>query len=256
MSIYSLLAPFYDAMNSEVDYEAWADYYSKTIKTHEVSPTSLVLDLGCGTGGVTVPLAMRGYDMTGVDLSPEMLTVARERAEQAGLSDKILFLLQDMTAFELYGTVEAAVCALDGLNHLPTTAELEKTFRLVHNYLSPDGLFLFDMNTPYKFRTVYGERAYLFENDGVFCAWQNYHREKSGICDFMITLFEEQKDGSYLRHEARERERAYAHRTVVSLLEKTGFELISAESNFDGAPVTPTTERIFYTARAKKGTPA
>jgi SAM-dependent methyltransferase len=253
MSIYSLLAPFYDAMNSEVDYNALAEYCQRTLEKHEVSPTSLVLDLGCGTGAVTIPLAKRGYDMIGIDLSPEMLTVARERAEKEGLTDSILFLLQDMTDFELYGTVEATVCALDGLNHLTSTADLEKTFRLVHNYLSPDGLFLFDMNTPYKFRTVYGDRAYLFEQDGAFCAWQNYYREKQRLCDFVITLFEEQEDGSYLRHEAAERERAYTHTTVLSLLKKTGFELISAVGDLDGSPVTPTTERIYYTARAKKG---
>ncbi len=253
MSIYSLLAPFYDAMNSEVNYEAWSRYYDKTIRRYEVSRTSLVLDLGCGTGGMTIPLASLGYDMTGVDLSPEMLTVARSRAEEAGFSKEILFLLQSMTSFELYGTVEAIVCGLDGINHLLSTEDVEKTFRLVHNYLSPDGLFLFDVNTPYKFETVYGDRAYLFENAGVFCAWQNYYRKSKRLCDFQITLFEEQPNGCYMRHEALEQERAYAHRTLLQLLEKTGFEVIATESDMDGSPVTPTSERIYYTARAKKG---
>ena len=121
-SIYSLLAPFYDAINGSVDYEKWADFYVSEFRRYEKTKTSLVLDLGCGTGSMTLALARRGYDMTGVDNCPEMLDAAQKRSMREGFYGKILYLCQDMTAFELYGTVDAVVCCLDGMNHLTTTS--------------------------------------------------------------------------------------------------------------------------------------
>ncbi len=250
--MYSLLAPVYDRLNREVDHEAWADYYDREIKTHERGKTSLVLDLGCGTGSLTLAMDARGYDMTGLDGNPDMLTVARERAERSGCGDRMLFLCQDMTDFELYGTVEAVVSSLDCINHLLSSDEVKDCFALVHNYLSPDGLFLFDINSPYKFKTVYGDRSYLFEDKTGFCAWQNAYREKSGICDFSITLFTKEKNGTYRRHDAVSRERMYTVRQIKRWLREAGFELLTLAGGLDGHPMTSTDERIFITARAVK----
>ena len=145
--IYDLLAPFYDKYNGDIDYCAWADFIERIIKKHSDGVnTELVLDLGCGTGRMTVELARRGYDMTGVDYSPEMLDMARVRAEREGFSDSILWLCQDMTEFELYGTVDAAVCCLDCMNHLTDVKSFYKCLDLVRNYLVPNGLFIFDVN--------------------------------------------------------------------------------------------------------------
>ena len=118
-----------------------------------------------GTGTLTEILSERGYDMTGVDASPEMLSVARERC-----SENTLLLCQNMCAFELYGTVGAVTCCLDSLNYLLEDGDLQKCFATVHNYLDPDGLFLFDMNTPYKFRNVYADNAYVLEDELVYQA--------------------------------------------------------------------------------------
>ena len=250
--MYSLLSPVYDRLNGDVDHEAWADYYISEIRRYERGRTVLVLDMGCGTGSLTLPFARRGYDMTGLDANPDMLTVARDRAEREGLSDRILWLLQDMTDFELYGTVEAVVSSLDCVNHLLTPRDVKACFSLVHNYLSPDGLFLFDVNSPHKFRTVYGERAYLFEDKSGFCAWQNAFREKSGICDFAVTLFQRERDGRYVRRDSFSRERMYSLKSLARYLKETGFELLSVSGGFDGHPACDTDMRLFFTARAVK----
>lgn len=250
-NIYTLLAPFYDAMNGDVDYAKWADFYESELRRYEKGKTSLVLDLGCGTGSMTKTLAQRGYDMTGIDYSPEMLDIARRRAEKEGISD-ILWLCQDMTDFELYGTVEAVVSTLDCVNHITDKDALFQCFSLVHNYLSPDGLFLFDVNSPYKFETVYGDRAYLFEDENAFCAWQNCYRKRSGLCDFYITLFEKQPDGTYLRREEWQREKMYSEKTLRRLLTATGFEVLSVSGDLDGRAPVRTDERLYFTARCIK----
>ena len=125
--IYDLLAPFYDKFNGDINYSEWADFIEKIIEKHYSGKPELVLDLGCGTGSMTIELAKRGYDMTGIDYSAEMLDVARNRAINAKLSDKMLWLMQDMRSFELYGTVDVAVCCLDGINHLTGNGDLDKT---------------------------------------------------------------------------------------------------------------------------------
>ena len=132
--IYDIIAPAYDKINGEVDYVAWADFFEAVIEKHATAKPELVLDIGSGTGSMTLELAKRGYDMTGVDSSCEMLDIARERADRAGLSDKMLWLMQDMTEFELYGTVDLTVSCLDCINHL-NSRELDKCLNLVHNYL-------------------------------------------------------------------------------------------------------------------------
>ena len=198
--IYDLLAPIYDRVNGDIDYSAWADFVEENIKRYNPDmKTELVLDLGCGTGKMTLELARRGYDMTGVDLSAEMLDIARNSAERAGLSDKMLWLLQDITEFELYGTVELAVSCLDTLNHLTSQKELKKCLSLVHNYLVPDGLFLFDINGKHKFEKIYADNSYIIEEEGTVCIWQNSYNPKTRLCDFYITLFEEGDDGRYSR---------------------------------------------------------
>ena len=127
--IYDLLAPFYDKFNGDINYTDWADFIEEIIKReYRMGRPELVLDLGCGTGSMTLELAKRGYDMTGVDYSSEMLDIARERGENEGFSGKILWLLQDMREFELYGTVDTAVCCLDGINHLTKKEIFKHTY--------------------------------------------------------------------------------------------------------------------------------
>ena len=251
--IYDLLAPIYDRVNGEIDYSAWADFVEENIRRYNPNMTTeLVLDLGCGTGKMTLELARRGYDMTGVDLSSEMLDIARCAAEREGLSDKMLWLLQDITEFELYGTVELCVSCLDTINHLTSPKELKKCLSLVHNYLVPDGLFLFDINGKRKFEEIYADNSYVMEEENSVCVWQNSYNPKTKLCDFFITLFEEDEDGKYNRYDELQTERMYTLRSIKSALAECGFEFLGAYSDFDFNEATDDSERIYISARCKK----
>ena len=250
--LYDLLAPFYDRINGELDYVSWADFIEEIVKREYKGTPELWLDLGCGTGRMTLELARRGCDMTGVDSSPEMLDAARCRAEEEGLSENLLLLCQDMREFELYGTVDVAVSCLDCINHLTKPSDLEKCLRLVHNYLSPDGLFIFDVNGKYKFENIYSDRAYVMEEDGGVCIWQNDYNPRTRICDFYITLMEECEDGRYERYDERGRERMYTLRQLNRALTSLGFEFVGAYSDFDFNTASDEDERIYIVARCKK----
>ena len=251
--IYGLLAPFYDKFNGDIDYSAWADFIEKIIeREYSMGKPELVLDLGCGTGSMTLELARRGYDMTGIDISAEMLDIARDRAYEAGIGSDILWLEQDMREFELYGTVDTAVCCLDGINHLTGRGDLDKTLKLVHNYLIPNGLFIFDVNGKYKFENIYADETYAMENDDATCIWQNYYNEKSKTCDFYITLFREREDGLYERSDEIQREKMYTLRSLKSALQRNSLEFIGAYSDFEFTPASDDSERIYVVARCKK----
>lgn len=251
--IYDLIAPIYDKVNGDVDYSLWADFIEKVIKKeYKNGSAELVLDLGCGTGRMAIELAKRGYDMTGVDYSVEMLDIAREAADREGLSGKMLWLCQDITEFELYGTVDVTVSCLDTLNHLTEPGELAKCFSLVHNYLVPGGLFIFDVNGKHKFEHVYGKEAYVIEDESSFCVWQNFYNEKSRLCDFYITLFEENEEGAYKRYDEEQRERMYTLRSLKKQLKDNGFELIGAYSDFDFCEGSDENDRIYLAARCIK----
>lgn len=248
--IYDLLAPFYDAINADISYSDWADFIEKIFNKECKSRPELVLDLGCGTGKMTLELASRGYDMTGIDISAEMLDMAREQAEIGGYD--ILWLSQDMREFELYGTVDSAVSCLDCINHLTKPSDVKKTFDLMHNYLIPDGIFVFDINGKAKFENIYADRSYVMEEDGGVCIWQNYYDKKTKLCDFYITLFEECSDGRYERYDDEQRERMYTVSEMRKMLLASGFEFIGAYSDFDFNEATDNSDRIYIAARCKK----
>ena len=249
--IYDLIAPIYDRVNGELDYSKWADFLVECSKKHSDVKPELVLDLGCGTGRMTLELARRGYDMTGVDYSPEMLDIARTRAAEQGI-DNVLWLCQDFTALDLYGTVDLAVSCLDCINHLTTTAELKEALALVHNFLVPDGLFIFDINGRKKFETTYSDRAYVFDGEDGICIWQNNYNPSTRICDFYITYMEDDGDGKYERYDEMQSERMYTLRAMNSALKSLGFIPLAAYSDFDFTNATDDDERIYIVAKCKK----
>ena len=248
--IYDLLAPYYDAINADIDYSKWADFIESILNKECKSRPELVLDLGCGTGKMTLELASRGYDMTGIDYSPEMLDIARDEAEKGG--HDILWLCQDMREFELYGTVDAAVCCLDCINHLECEEDLDKCFDLVHNYLIPDGIFIFDINGRFKFENVYADNTYAMEEDGGMCVWENYYDSDSKICDFYITLFKECSDGRYERYDETQSERMYTLEEIKYALKKNNLEFINAFGDFVFTPGNDECERIYIVAKCRK----
>ena len=257
---YRALARVYDRLNAEIDYEGWADFVESCFARYLKEKPELLLDLACGTGSMTLALAARGYDMIGVDGSMDMLSVASERAYERDVPSPLL-LLQDMRAFELYGTVGAVTCCLDSVNYLLSERDVRACFACVHNYLDPDGLFLFDVNTPYKFRHVYGDNAYILEDEwtdgegrtqSAFCGWQNCFDADTGICEFELSVFEQKEDGSYDRADETQRERCYDESTLRALLEDTGFEWIGTFGDWQFSAPDETCERWYIVARCKK----
>lgn len=246
--LYAALWANYDKLNSETDYEGWADFICALFQRHAAIPVTSVLDLACGTGSMTFALRRRGYDMTALDLSPEMLCCAREKADECGAAD-VLWLCQDMRSFELYGTVSAVVCCLDGINHLTGAGDLDRCLSLVHNYLEPGGLFVFDVNTPKKFREFYGNNDYILEDDGVLCCWQNQYDARRQICTFTLSVFEENEDGMWSRTDTVQRERCYNRKKLVQSLEKAGFSVQGIYTGFAMETETESAHRWYIAAR-------
>lgn len=247
---YSSLASAYDLLNADFDYSAYARFIDKEIKAN-LSDASLVLDLACGTGKITFELNSLGYDMTGVDLSPNMLSVARDYAYQNGI-ENVLWLCQNMTELELYGTVDACSCCLDSINYLTRLSDVEKCFLLVHNYLIPNGIFIFDVNSEYRFNEVYGNNDYILENDGTLCAWHNEYNKKSRICKFYLSIFEENEDGLYERSDEVQREKCYSYKQISNALKKTGFEILGAYGDLNKKEIESCDEKWYFVARCIK----
>lgn len=216
MEAYTGFAKVYETFMDNVPYELWCDRICGILHAHGIWD-GLVLDLGCGTGTMTRLLKDRGYDMIGVDLSAEMLEIAREH-EDAG----ILYLQQDMREFELYGTVRAIICICDSLNYILEEAELEHIFSLVQNYLDPDGVFICDMNTPYKYREILGDSV-ICENRETECfTWENYFDEESCINEYALNIFLQKENGLYERMEEFHYQKAYEISRVLELMQKSG----------------------------------
>ena len=263
MNEYNVIAGVYNKINSGVDYGKWADFIESLFDKYLNEKPELVLDLASGTGRMSLELARRGYDMIGVDASEEMLSIAAGAVFDAIIDGILpedgkrpLFLCQSMTSFELYGTVGAIVCCLDSLNYLTKDGEIEKCLSLAHNYLDGGGLFIFDMNTPYKFENIYGENAYVYDVDenerGSFCVWQNFYDKKTKLCDFLLTVFCEDEDGKYIREDEEQRERCYSMEEIKNALSNTGFELLGVYSDVGGSPIKDDTHRWYFCARAIK----
>lgn len=211
----------------------------------------LVADLGCGTGSFCLEMASRGYNMIGVDSSVEMLSQAISKLADSEIIDKqnILFLNQDMVKFELYGTVDAIVSLLDSINYLTNKKDLEKVIGLIKNYLNPGGLFIFDVNSEYKFKTILANNVYYSVNDDITYIWQNAYNEKTKICKFDLTFFVKKsmkKNELYSRFDEIHFERAYSVEELEQLLKKAGLEIIGIYNNLSFDKPSKNSERLFF----------
>lgn len=245
MEAYTSFAQVYDLFMDNVPYEEWCEYIKSLLKEYKIED-GLVLDLGCGTGKLTRLLEDAGYDMIGIDYSGEMLEIAREHQEE---DSNILYLLQDMREFELYGTVKAVVSVCDSMNYITEEEDLLQVFRLVNNYLDPKGLFIFDLNTVYKYKELLGETT-ISENreEGSFI-WDNYYEEEEQINEYDLTLFIKEKDNLYRKYEETHFQKAYTLEKVKELLEKAGMEFVAAYDAFTRDAVKEDSERIYVIAK-------
>ena len=256
MEQYTGFARVYDLFMDNVPYDEWAVYIDSLLKENGIKPgpntdVPLICELGCGTGNITRRLRDRGYDMIGIDVSPQMLQEAKER-EKSG-DESILYLCQDMREFELFGTVAAVVSVCDSLNYLTGDGELLDVFRLVNNYLDPEGLFVFDLRTPYYYANVLGESTICENRDEGSFIWENFYDPESRINEFDMTVYmREGKDNRYTRFEETHYQRSYTLNEVKAALKAAGLEIISLFGEGSHDKPGRTEERVYFVARTRK----
>ena len=249
MDAYTSFASVYDTFMDNIPYQEWAEYLVALLKEYGISD-GLVLDLGCGTGNMTELLATAGYDMIGVDNAEEMLEIAMEKREKSG--HDILYLLQDMREFELYGTVKAVVSICDSINYITEEEDLLEVFRLANNYLDPKGIFIFDFNTIYKYHEVLGNQTIAEDREDCSFIWDNYYYEDEQINEYELSLFIKEQDSDlYRKYQEMHYQKAYDLETMKGLVEQSGLEYITAYDAFTRISPTEKSDRIYVIAREK-----
>lgn len=277
---YTGFAGVYDELMDNVPYEEWAEFLVSALREYGVGGRSeaenggkcrkpgeagragireeleknlavernTVLDLGCGTGTLTELLCRAGFDMIGIDNSEEMLEIAIHKREKSG-SD-ILYLLQDMREFELYGTVGAVCSVCDSLNYILEEEDMVKVFSLVNNYLYPGGIFVFDFNTVYKYEQVIGDDTIAENRDDCSFIWENYYDEKSRINEYDLTVFVRKPDTEYFRKFTETHyQKGYTLEQMKDFLEAAGLLFVKALDADTRGEVRAESERIYVIAR-------
>ena len=247
MADYDAFSLCYDRFTDDVDYPSRTHRLLELFERYDRKPT-LLLDLACGTGNFSLPLAKVGIDVIGVDCSEGMLAVAMAKLEQG--SNNPLFLNQYAEELELYGTVDGAISMLDSLNHITESENFCKALERVSLFLEKDRLFIFDLNTPYKHQTVLGDNTFVREDETAFCVWQNEYIGDNTV-DIYLDFFVEDKNGRYERLSESFSEVAYTNEKVLSALDAAGLALVAALDDMTDNPPTDKTERITYIVRKK-----
>ncbi len=232
MSAYDALAASYDGLMADGAYRRRAAFLERRLKKSPI-PVETVLDLACGTGTMACLLAKRGYEVIAADGSGEMLAQAAAKAE--GLARRPLFLQQAMPRLRLAQPVDAVVSTLDSLNYLTAERDLRETFRRVRRWLKPGGLFLFDVNTPYKLRRMDGQ-LYMDETEDSVCIWRTFFSEKKQVCTYQVDLFRLQPGGAWARSFEEHRERAWSEEVLRRSLEEAGFSALRLTGDLTDRP--------------------
>ena len=246
MASYVSFAKFYDGLMEDANYKERCGYILELMKRHK-HDMGITLDLACGTGSMTRQLALNGVDVYGVDASGEMLSEAMQKSAEDGLD--ILYLKQKMQNLNLYGTINTCVCTLDSINHLTDINDVEKTFDRVGLFMDNDGIFMFDVNTIYKHQNVLADNTFVFENEKVFCVWQN-SLEKNDVVKISLDFFEEE-NGVYYRSSESFCERAYSDAKIREMLKNAGFETEAVYGDLSFDEPSETEQRVIYVARMK-----
>jgi len=241
---YGIFASVYDLLTENVEYEKRAEYFDSVIKKHNGRQNGVLLDLACGTGSLSELFDRMGYDVIGIDNSEEMLSIAMNKKYQNG--NNIQYVCQDMCNLELLGNVDITICALDSINHLKNFSEVKKTFEKVYKYTSPNGLFIFDVNTIYKHREILADNTFVFDTDDVYCVWQNSC--EGNTVSIYLDFFIPDEDDCYERYCEDFTETAYPVEDIRQALINTGFEVVGIYDEDSFNDITDTTQRAVFAA--------
>lgn len=243
---YGRFALFYDSL-MQADYDKISNRIDSLVMEF-YNKRGILLDLACGTGTLCEKMAKMGYDVVGVDTSQEMLSVALDKKYDSGLP--IQYLCQDMRKIDMFGTIDVTVCTLDSINHLACKEDVFETFKKVSLFAEPDGLFIFDVNTPYKHKFVLADNTFVFENDEVYCVWQNFLNDDDSV-DISLDLFE--KDGeSYFRASESFSEISIPLDEIEKMLCESGFKVLGVYDGYENREVSDNSERAVFAARKIK----
>lgn len=218
--MYTAFASVYDRLMTGVDYQGWANFYHALMERYGI-PRGKVCECACGTGSLTIPLAAMGYQMTGVDISPDMLFEASQKARKAGAM--IPFVKQDMRQLHLHRQMDAVLCTNDGVNYLRSEDELRQFFQAAHRVLREGGGLFLDLSTPYKLRRVLGNHFIGDEDENIAYLWQNRYHEQQNCVEMNLAIFVRQEGETYLRIGEQQRQYAHTAETLGLMLSECGF---------------------------------
>lgn len=249
MSGYGNFAHYYDILTGNISYKDRAAYFDMLIKKHG-GKKDLLLDLACGTGSLSEEMCRLGYDVIAVDGSEEMLNEALDKKFDSGLN--IQYLCQDMTKLDMFGTIDVTICALDSLNHLPNLDAIKQTINRVSLFCEPGGLFIFDVNTPYKHKNVLGNNTFIYDMEDVYCVWQNTYTEEDNRVEMWLDFFEKQENGSYERYDESFSEIAFDDAVIEKIVAGSGMEIVGKYDYDTTEPTKADSEKIVYVAHKIK----
>lgn len=253
MAGYGDFAYYYDLLTENVDYKSRCEYICNLLAENGVGK-GILLDLACGTGTMSMLLSDNGYDVIGVDASEDMLSVAQEKKMESGKD--IMFLCQRMEELDLFGTINAAVCTLDSINHITDEETVKKVFSKVSLFMEDKGLLIFDVNTPYKHREVLGNNTFVYDMEDVYCVWQNSTDKNTLLTEVSLDIFEkdtEEEDDVYYRYSEEFSERGYELSEIREWLQENKFEILGVYEEMTTYEVRENTQRAVFVAR-KHGT--
>lgn len=246
--IYAGFAEVYDEFMDNIPYDEWHSYLYGLLKEYGVT-SGIVVDLACGTGSMTCRLENDGYDMIGVDLSEDMLDIARQKC-----SLETLFLQQDMRELDLYGTAAAMVCVCDGMNYILKSDELKKVFKSVHTFLDYDGIFIFDMKTEHFYRDMLGECTIADNRDNASFIWENEYHADTHINEYLLTVYSlaDEENDLFARCDEMHCQRAYSIEEICSLINEAGLKLLKVYNAFSREEPDSRSERVYFIAKREK----
>ncbi len=241
--MYNNFSYVYDYFMDNIPYDEWVENILEIFHNNHFTPRS-ILDLGCGTGELTSKLQTLGFNMSGIDLSKDMINVAKQKSIDN--KQDIQYTVQNMVDFTLNNNVDAMISTCDSYNYILDDNDLLKSFKRVYKYLNDNGMFIFDMNTEHYFKETLGECMYSdVALDSAYIV-ENKYSQIEKINTYELNLFVENKNGSYDRNIEIHKEKARSIDEVCNLLNRSNFQCLHILDTETLDCATSTSDRIYF----------